>query len=66
MNQYGNTPIAVGVGWDEKGVHLFVRDENGQPRRVLILEPEFAREVAQNFTLCSFECEDARRKSSGG
>lgn len=70
-NEYGNAPIKVGVGHSLEGVQLYGSTPDGEPVRLLQLEPEFAREIAACLTMASFECEDARGeagpgKSSGG
>lgn len=69
INEWGNYDVSVGIGFDTQGVHLYIPDpDTNEPRRVFIVEPEFARRIAESLTLRSFECEDARRaeKSSGG
>ena len=65
-NEYGNTRIPVGVSSDIGGVSLWtMHPETGEHIRLLRLGPEFAREIAQQMTLNSFECEDLRQKLFG-
>lgn len=68
-NEYGNSELYVGVGMSEQGVHLYVKHpKTGEPLPVFIVEPEFARRIAESLTLRSFECEDVRREeeNTGG
>lgn len=62
-NEYGNYDIRIGVGHDINGVQLYIKHPiTGEQVRVMQVEPEFARTIAHNFTLASFECEDLRRE----
>jgi hypothetical protein len=62
-NEYGNSEIKIGVGYTVEGVQLYVpHPVTGRAVLVLTVEPEFARRIAESFTLRSFECEDARRE----
>lgn len=66
MNQYGNSPLITGFSHDITGVSLWVKHPTtGQNLRVFTVEPEYAREIAQNLTLQSFKVEELR-KSTGG
>jgi hypothetical protein len=67
-DEYGNYHVNVGVGMSLKGVHfLFDKDEKtGEYQTCVTFDPEFARRIAMNLTIASYQCEDERRKSSGG
>lgn len=67
-DEYGNVYVNVGIGMSLRGVHLLFdkNEETGEYRSCLTLDPEFARRVAMNLTIASYDCEDRRRKSSGG
>lgn len=65
-NAYGNGEIAIGVANDLRGVQLWGRHpETGEPILIWILEPAFARQIAEQITINSFECEDERGKYRG-
>lgn len=60
-NEYGNKPIKIGFSHDIRGVALWVPDEEGKPKPVFLVEPEFAREIAMNLTLESLAVDELRK-----
>lgn len=66
-DDYGHEDLKVGVGYALEGVSLWcVHPVTKAPVKLLTVEPEFARRIAEQLTLRSFECEDARGKNTGG
>lgn len=56
-----NKPLLdVGVAPTLEGVYLFALLPDGTRKPLLLLAPDFAREIAQSLTLRSFEVEDMR------
>jgi hypothetical protein len=66
INEYGNYALGIGTSFTLEGVHLWVKDPaSGKTVKLLTLEPEFARRVAERLTIDSFSCDDARRDAKG-
>lgn len=65
-NEYGNGPLGVGTSFTLEGVHFWVKDPaSGRTVKLLTLEPEFARRIAERLTIDSYNCDDARREAKG-
>lgn len=60
-NEHGNDEIKVGFSHDITGVSFWVVNIiTGEQVKILTVEPEFARNIAREYTLESFKVDDLR------
>ncbi len=60
-NEIPEGMVDVQVQWHiDTGVRIMAQAAGEEEFRVLNLDPEFARYLAQRITLASFKCDDAR------
>lgn len=66
-NPHGHRMLELYVAATMEGVRMFYVDpDTGERKGIFVVEPDFARRIAENLTLRSFAVEDMRKENIGG